>query len=72
MSHSRFLDRQKLVDVCKFGQGAECCAYIVGGLGGFECGKLDPLLRLQIDIRQELGTMVARGDNCPGHGVVLN
>jgi hypothetical protein len=72
MCHSKFLDHQKLIDVCKFGQGAECCAYIVGGFVSFECGKLDPLLRLQIDIRQDMGTMLAKGDNCLGHGIVLN
>jgi hypothetical protein len=62
------IDESHLVRVCKFGGGAACCAYILGGAKGFECGKLIPSAKSQIDHRQRLGTMSAKGDNCPGYG----
>lgn len=59
------LDFDQVKDVCKIGQGAECCRYLVTGANGFECAKLTSL-RLTIDNRVEQGTFTARGDNCPG------
>lgn len=58
-----------LVRVCKFGGGISCCAYILGTPTGFECGKLVPSAKAQLDQRLKMGTMRAQGDNCPGYGV---
>lgn len=65
-------------EVCKIGQGKECCRYLVLGPGGFECAKIDkgfvaalngevaPTVKMLMDQRVAKGTMVARGDNCEG------
>lgn len=52
-------------DVCKVGQGADCCRYIGMGPKGWSCLKhsnMKPFL----DGRVAAGTMNARGDNCEG------
>ena len=51
-------------DVCKIGQGKECCRYLILGAKGFECGKVNPEEREMLDRRK--GRMVAQGDNCEG------
>ena len=63
------ISNQHLVGVCKVGQGAECCRYLmVGGLEGVECVKRHTFLKSIIDSRVASGEMTARGDNCDGHG----
>lgn len=58
--------------VCKIGQMAACCRYLVCGAGGFECVKHTELREL-LDSRVAAGTMNARGDNCDGQDMsVLN
>ena len=58
-------------DICKIGQGRECCRYlIVGGLG-FECAKLTKLKTL-LDKRVLKDSMTAQGDNCKGYSVKLS
>jgi hypothetical protein len=54
-------------DVCKAKQGAACCRYLTlgGDPVGWSCAK-HSWLRSFIDNRVALGTMKARGDNCPG------
>lgn len=52
-----------VTDVCKIGQGHDCCRYLVVGPGGFECAKLTSM-KLTLDARGD--SMTARGDNCPG------
>ena len=53
-------------DVCKIGQGNDCCRYLVMAPTGFECAKLDLSLKLTLDQRVRIGSMNAKGDNCPG------
>lgn len=50
--------------VCKLGQGAACCRYLMFGKG-FECHKHSQLAAV-IDGRVERGEFNARGDNCDG------
>lgn len=50
-------------NVCKIGQGAECCKYLLLGSGGFECGKLTA--KETID-KLWNSTKNAQGDNCEG------
>ena len=68
------MDQQKLETVCKPGQGAEACSYLIfsgggGGYKGFGCAKREPWLKEIIDDRRASGTMQAMGDNCEGDGV---
>lgn len=50
-------------DVCKFGQGHDCCRYLTCGPNGFECEKLGALKGV-IDSRVQY--MTAQADNCEG------
>lgn len=52
-------------DVCKIGQGYDCCRYLMVGTNGFECAK-NTGLKVVLDNRVERKTITARGDNCPG------
>lgn len=52
-------------NVCKIGQGNECCRYMVLGTQGFECVK-NTDMKAYLDARVAMETMVARADNCPG------
>lgn len=53
-----------LDDVCRIGQGAACCRYlVVHPYNGFQCAKLTTL-RSVIDAR--VGRMAAQSDNCDG------
>lgn len=54
-----------LKNVCKIGQGADCCRYIVAGVGGITCAKLTEM-KVVIDRRVEEGRFTAQGDNCEG------
>jgi hypothetical protein len=56
---------EHIKDVCKIGQGHNCCRYLMMGAGGFECAKHGTLQAL-LDSRVEMETIVARGDNCEG------
>jgi len=51
--------------VCKIGQGHQCCRYLVMGARGFECAKHTELAVL-LDTRVMAETITARGDNCEG------
>lgn len=55
---------QHIVDVCRIGQGAECCRYLIAGASGLECGKVNPSIKSRIDERAD--KMNAKGDNCEG------
>lgn len=56
------ISMDKVKEVCKIGQGADCCKYLMMGTIGFECGKLG-VFRKYIDERTD---MSAKGDNCDG------
>lgn len=51
--------------VCRLGQGADCCRYLVMG-DGFQCVKLVPSAQATIDQRVAAGAFTAQGDNCEG------
>lgn len=57
-----FTDEHR-ANVCKLGQGADCCRYLGMGAGGWSCEKRGSF-RVAIDGRAE--TMRAKGDNCDG------
>jgi hypothetical protein len=53
-------------EVCRPGEGAATCRYIVAGSGGIECAKHQSGLREQINRRVAAGAFVAQSDNCEG------
>jgi hypothetical protein len=53
--------------VCKVGQGQDCCRYITMAPDGFSCAKHTGLRGL-LDLRAERKAIIARGDNCLGRG----
>lgn len=65
-------DREQYVrDVCKMGQGAECCRYLTMGADGWSCEK-GSALQFVIDGKVKDGSFTAQGDNCDGaFGVAL-
>ena len=54
-----------ITNVCKIGQGHDCCRYLTMGGKGFECQKHSSLAKL-LDQRVEDEDINARGDNCDG------
>lgn len=60
------LERPFLDDVCKIGQGPDCCRYLVANAKGIQCGKLDTSLHRTIDARVASNTFTAKGDHCDG------
>jgi hypothetical protein len=59
---------EQVKNVCKIGQGNACCRYLVIGAQGFECVR-DTEMKVYLDARVAMETMVARGDNCSGKTV---
>lgn len=63
------LDDEPLTDshvwnVCRPGEGAGTCAFLVFG-GGWRCAKGSEL-ETELRVRVAAGTINARGDNCAG------
>jgi hypothetical protein len=56
---------EHIKNVCKIGQGHDCCRYLAVGTEGFECLKGTELAIL-LNSRVAKGTMTAQGDNCEG------
>ena len=59
------MDKDKWKNVCKMGQGNECCRYLAVGSSGIECLKLTPHKSF-LDWRVENNSIIAQGDNCEG------
>lgn len=57
------LDMEHVKDVCKIGQGHNCCRYLICGANGFQCEKLGPLKGV---IDRKVQYMSAQSDNCEG------
>jgi 5-methylcytosine-specific restriction endonuclease McrA len=56
---------KNVTDVCKIGQGAACCKYLLAGAEGFECAKVEPGWKNVVD-KAWNETKSAQGDNCDG------
>ena len=67
MSLAVIVDTKHLTTVCRLGEGAACCRYVVASGGGIMCAKHDEIAS-RLDQYAVSGAMVARGDNCPGYG----
>lgn len=62
------IDDEHLKEVCRIGQGAECCRYLTMAGGkdpGWSCEKRGGL-KATIDERVANGLFTACGDNCEG------
>jgi len=52
--------------VCKIGQGAACCRYLVMSKNGWSCEKNNPEGAAMINARVAADRFISRGDNCEG------
>ena len=59
--------RAHVENVCKIGQGALCCKYLVIGMKGYECMRVSPENKKVIDDNWKTTAHVAQGDNCAGY-----
>lgn len=68
MSKAPFVitDQKRIDDICKIGQGSDCCRYLGAGANGFECFKHQAELRERVDFLAAVGRMHATSDNCEG------
>ena len=57
------LSNEHLKNVCKIGQGKDCCRYLTCSSKGFQCEKLG-LMKGVLD--SKVMYMSAQGDNCNG------
>jgi len=55
-------------NVCKIGQGNDCCRYLTMGSEGFECVK-NSSVAATLDMRASTETMTAQADNCEGKSI---
>jgi len=66
------LSEDEAKEVCHLGQGKACCAFLVFGMGGFECIRMSYPANGYIFSRLKNGTMVAAGEggwkNCAWEG----
>jgi len=53
-------------NICKMGQGADCCKYLVMGKA-WECMRVDLTNKKVIDDNWAVTPHVAQGDNCNGY-----
>jgi len=53
-------------NVCKIGQGAECCKYLTMSVNGWGCERVNPRNKEVIDQKWATEEHVAQGDNCEG------
>ena len=53
-------------EVCKMGQEAACCRYLMAGPDGLECAKSPGNEGFRALLRTREG-MTAQGDNCNGY-----
>ena len=57
---------EHIKNICKVGQGLNCCRYLIVAPQGFECTKYTTL-RAELDFRVATGTISAQSDNCDGY-----
>ncbi len=62
---SRQIPTERLINICKYRQGSECCRYIYypREKRDFYCVKTIPEMKSHLD---DEVSMIARGDNCLG------
>jgi len=65
-------DKEWRASVCRWGQGAEQCRYIVWARDAntYRCLKRTPALKARQDLMAAANRIEARGDHCVGRGYV--
>jgi len=58
------ITKEHMEEVCKIGQGNDCCRYLSVAPEGIICAKDDPTLKSSLD--RMVIQMKAKGDNCKG------
>lgn len=63
------VSRKDAIGICKLGQGADCCIWLVAGADGFEClyhnrSEGRNLLGETLEERWKAGKTVAKRDGC--------
>ena len=59
----KLLSKEHAIEICKIGQGADCCSWLICGSSGFECSILEQ--HPTIVKRRAINDMVAMRDGCP-------
>jgi hypothetical protein len=60
------MTREHLKEVCRYDEcGEQTCSFLVENGGEVFCAK-GTIMQRVIDQRREVGTMLAKGDNCEG------
>lgn len=62
----KLIPSKMLKEVCKIGQGAECCRFIVVSDEGLMCAKNKTVSHDVLNNLVNEGIMTAQGDNCEG------
>lgn len=57
---------EHIKNVCKIGQGKECCRYLTLGPDGWNCERNNPSAKRMLDLRVESGSFISKGINCDG------
>ncbi len=66
MNNPTMVTEEMTVEVCKIGQGHDCCRYLtMTPRQGWTCEK-HTSWKNHLDDRVASKTITARGDNCPG------
>ena len=65
-----YLEEKEPEEICKLGQGGECCPFLVCGGKGFERYKMNYPSNTTIHSRIDKGTMNAKGKGCDWESVV--
>jgi len=60
---SKIIDKERMKEICKIGQRANCCRYLTVDGEGFKCAKNTSWARV---IDERVTAMTAKGDNCEG------
>ena len=63
--HETRISNEHLREVCRIGQGNDCCRYLICGKNGFQCSKHSNL-KSHLDAMVTSTKMTAQGDNCDG------
>jgi len=60
------MNKDYIYNVCKIGQGKECCRYLTVDPDGWSCERNDPSMKAIIDKRVSDNQFTACGINCDG------
>lgn len=58
--------------ICRIGDGADCCSFLLASGKGFECAKTPGMEKLFgiLILRRGMNHMTALGDNCEGYAMI--